>query len=549
VIDVPKRDYYELLIYKSNISGIQPKPTASLSCLPTLNALESRMFDFFRLDIIPELADIRSTIFWRHLILPACYSEPAVLHASLAIAYLRRCRAGQKSGLNRIEADSLRLTGVAYYNKAIRCVSEYLQNREIPTYLGVILMTSVLFVVFELYDGSLEKAILHSNGGRKLVLLLNRDRKALSNGTVSEYETQSMYFAARPDSVEDKIVNMFAHLDLQASYFGSGPPQLRLAAHENEPPKANVSIIGPEPPPFINIPTRFSSFHEANQHLVVLENECLRFTGHAYDHTKHTIGNHRSNCHRRYLSTCLRTWRKAYSQPFSTTTQLEKGQLSWKSQSALMLIQHAWLTIIVASSYLEVEETELDCLTEYFTTIVNSATSLIPPEVEGRSANRKDFALALGLERWRLVPPLYWTAIKCRHPKIRREALSLLTCVGGEGFWDSILMHHMAVEIVMLEEGPDCSPMDANSLSSMDEIVFSHEHMDLGAFVPPRRRISGATTPSVDTDKQMLQMTFKRKRRDEEGLWTGDFDLITVERPLKSLQESDKLGFVGGSNI
>lgn len=416
---------------------------------------------------------------------------------------------------------------VAEYNKAIHFVNDFILKNENARSLSTILITCVLFVVLELYGGCVDKAIMHLNEGRKLLLLLGRRQNYILTGASSTDE--ALYFAARPESVEDKLINMFAHMDLQAAYFGSERPQLKLSAYENETNGTKPPSIAFDPSLLIDIPARFRSLHEANQHLVILTNECLRFTGHTFDQTKHTIRNHVSNCHRRCLSSCLRRWREAYSEPCFTITQLEKEEISWKSQSALMLVQHAWLTIIIATSYLEVEETELDCLIDYFTTIVNSTAFVFSPEGEGTSANRKHFALELGI-----VPPLWWTAMKCRHPKIRRKALWLLGQVGSEGFWDPMIMRQIGIETLVLEEEPRYNLIEADSWISMDQDASFHGNMDLGAFVPLRRRISGATASSVDNDKQTLYMTFKRKLRDDEGLWTGEFDLITVERPLES---------------
>jgi hypothetical protein len=58
--------------------------------------------------------------------------------------------------------------------------------------------------------------------------------------------------------------------------------------------------------------------------------------------------------------------------------------------------------------------------------------------------------------------------------------------------------------------------------------------MDLKVFVPSWRRISAVTVSSVNNNQKTLQMTFKRKKRDGDGKWTGVFEEITYKKPLGS---------------
>jgi hypothetical protein len=532
VIDVPKRKLREIssLDCKRRTADIQPKPTTTLDSLPSLNPVESRAFERFRSQTIPELAGLRSGEFWRCVVLPACYSEPAILHASLALSCAHIFRAKQKSGPNQPASQDIRIIAIGEYNKAIRSLNERVLKHEYVSSLRVILITCAMFIALELFGGCLEKAMIHLNEGRKLLPQLGLTTNNGSTGAKSENETKALYFVAKPESVEERLVNRFAHLDLQLTYFGSERPQLNLAAHSRTTTLAKDSEIGPDPLISLIIPAYFNSLHEANQYLVILTNECLKFTGCSFDQTQHSIRNHQSNFHRQYLSSCLRNWRQAYGQPSFTTTQLEKSDRSWKSRSALMLIQHAWLSIIISTSFLEVEETELDSLSPHFTTIVNLTCFVLSPEGEGTSVNRKHFALELGI-----VPPLWWTVMKCRHPKMRRKALWLISRVGSEGFWDPIIMRQTGIETILLEEGqPWKSVALAGSTFSFDQVETIDDDMDLKVFVPSWRRISAVTVSSVNNNQKMLQMTFKRKKRDGDGKWTGVFEEITYKKPLGS---------------
>lgn len=321
---------------------------------------------------------------------------------------------------------------------------------------------------------------------------------------------------------------------VQATYFGSERPLLKLTARDDATTPKNNSGTGLD---FLTIPKYFSSLHEANQYLVILINECLDFRGHAFDQTQHTICDRQSNLKRQYLASSLRQWRQAYGQPSLTATLLEKSDRSWKSQSALMLIQHAWLSIILLSSYIEFEETEFDSYHPHFQTIVNYTSFIYSPEGEGESLNRKHFSLELGL-----VPPLWWTVMKCRHTKLRHKAHWLLGQVGREGIWDPILMHQIGSETMLLEETWATEDSGLSSpLSLTDQDATFDDQVDLKAQVPLRYRVSAATVSSVDEDKEIIQMTFTRKQWDAGGYWTGEFEQIVREKHVESLSASQFL--------
>ena len=320
----------------------------------------------------------------------------------------------------------------------------------------------------------------------------------------------------------------------RSTYFGCERPVLNLAADDKNTTELPESF-GPylNPSTSLVIPNNFRSLHEANQYLVILINECLKYTGSALIQTRHTIHNEISNIHRQHLSSCLRDWRQAYAHLAIITTQFEKSDRTWKSQSALMLIQHAWLSSMIPTSYIEVEETDFDSHSQHFKAIVNLVAFILSPEGEGASSNRKHFALELGV-----VPPLFWTIMKCRHPKIRRKALWLVEKVGREGLWDPIAIHQTGIEAIALEEELALQSLGlASSWASLDADGAFDETVHLSAWVPLERRISLAIFSFVDDDQQVLHMTFNRKLRNEVGRWTGGFEHILRERPLEPVSK------------
>ena len=98
------------------------------------------------------------------------------------------------------------------------------------------------------------------------------------------------------------------------------------------------------------------------------------------------------------------------------------------------------------------QETAFDGFTTSFESVVDLATSVIY-----ESDTRKDsgqitlFSFDTGL-----VPPLYFTATRCRDPLIRRQALSLLLSTPRqECLWSSEMLFKVAERIILIEEGRD----------------------------------------------------------------------------------------------
>ena len=92
-----------------------------------------------------------------------------------------------------------------------------------------------------------------------------------------------------------------------------------------------------------------------------------------------------------------------------------------------------------------------ECYDGYHTQFKNilEAAELIVNISEGQPQSEILFTFEMGL-----VPPLYFTATKCRHPALRRQAVSLIQrAPGKEGMWDRAEMTYMAQKVIIMEEG------------------------------------------------------------------------------------------------
>ncbi|KUJ19351.1 uncharacterized protein LY89DRAFT_612974 [Mollisia scopiformis] len=488
VIDAPKRPTSKIIKiqkakgHANSWSEIQPKVMTTLDVIPFLNHSESAAFDLFRSQTIREMSGLRSSNFWKKIALPACYSVPAILHASMALASAGRWSQASRKGYHPLGSDLMKLDTVHYYNKAIQHLKIHVAKHGDLSSLKISLIACILFIALELSTGRFGQALMHLNQGRKLLHTTSSSK--LSAKCDSKVSTKTARLLSSFHSTEDEIVSVFADLDLQATYFGSERPQLTLGSH------SSAEIHGPKSQFSLALPKHFSFMQEANQYLVIITNKCLQFVGQELDHDQHTRQNESSNFHRQYLYKTLKDWRKRYKEICSKAVVSDSSD-TWKQYSSLMCLHHTWLSIVLPTSYAETEETDFDSYFREFATIVDLANSILSEDASKR----------LSLE-FGLVAPLSWTVKNCRHPQIRRKALHLLTQAGREGLWEPRLMTQLGRELILLEEG-----------------IEKLEYLDLHAersygdedLVPLERRISTVSVSLEIGEHPELCITFQRK--------------------------------------
>ena len=96
------------------------------------------------------------------------------------------------------------------------------------------------------------------------------------------------------------------------------------------------------------------------------------------------------------------------------------------------------------------DETIWDSFTKRFEQIVDLATSIVESLSCDKSTEKRGADFSLDMHT---VGPLYAVAHRCRHPTIRRKAVSLLYAAPRqEGVWDSVLTARVAERLIGIEE-------------------------------------------------------------------------------------------------
>ncbi|KAF4882247.1 hypothetical protein CGCFRS4_v014744 [Colletotrichum fructicola] len=116
--------------------------------------------------------------------------------------------------------------------------------------------------------------------------------------------------------------------------------------------------------------------------------------------------------------------------------------------------------IIVETSLYPTDESIFDRYTDNFVFILSAIKDILEAmlpvplahEASKHCTQRFSYSAQMGL-----IPPLYYTAMKCRVPILRRQAVELVTTgLHEEGIWDTSLSAQMAREVISLEEKGLC---------------------------------------------------------------------------------------------
>ena len=96
------------------------------------------------------------------------------------------------------------------------------------------------------------------------------------------------------------------------------------------------------------------------------------------------------------------------------------------------------------------DETAWDKFTHHFEDVVNLAALIVEPLTCDKSDQKRGHDFTLDMNT---VAPLYAVAHKCRHPIVRRKAVSLLyKAPRQEGIWDSVVTARVAERLIGIEE-------------------------------------------------------------------------------------------------
>ncbi|KAL6230660.1 hypothetical protein BDW75DRAFT_244619 [Aspergillus navahoensis] len=418
----------------------QPKSTTPLPSLaysprtlPGLAQEERHCLERFRVLLTDKLTRPFGSRFWSSLVLQLSLSEPAVLHASIALtsAYDSFAPAQIREDVATVAPTPFLLR---QYNCAIRAL---LGNAalESTASLRVATVSCIFFICLEILRGDLSAMEVHFAAGIKLLHQLQQQEHKLAT------TTDLVLVRHDPERFDDHLVDVFARLNLQFLMLGHGSQQKEAFVPSFQYGRAS------------HLPRRFSTVDEARQSLnplllsiihVIKQVERLSLTTNAHPPPPNAVMLEKQ----KGLQAAMEDWIASHDTSIQSTlvsiTRQEKLGL-------LMLRTYADVAAILLSVCFSVKETAYDAHLPVFKSILQRYSDIhstdYPLAFDTRETD-PTFMIDTGL-----FPPLYFTALKCRDHPTRHQALSMLRQYAHmEGPWTGPMLARVAGHVVSLEE-------------------------------------------------------------------------------------------------
>ncbi|KAJ5765933.1 hypothetical protein N7520_005492 [Penicillium odoratum] len=362
---------------------------------------EMRSIQYFQARTLPALSGFFDTGVWDCLSSFIGQMEPTVLHAAIALGAYHEI--SENTGplkcwdlrRNTSSNPDVRFAS-EQYARAISLFRRSLCSNRL--YASGLEISCILFACVEFLRGDRKSGLAHISGAlsflelRQQTVLLSREEAALMSLIARLSLTQSLY--GRPRSVQFPDL-----LDLRKN---------PLLSHDG----------------------KFCTLIDARMEITFLLNSTLRFVRMAvYDCYPDPFT---ALAAQRSLQVQLRNW----SISFETFVEVSAPTTKDRRGACLLRIHHLMATIFVAASgaFGNKQESAYDRYLSNFDNILTLMEDITSEDMEDESSHSSSFSLDMGL-----IPPLFFTAIKCRFPAVRRRAIALLRCAPRqEGLWDAI---------------------------------------------------------------------------------------------------------------
>ena len=395
------------------------------------NGKERRSFHYFRDRTVPDLSGYFQSEFWNRLVLQFGHAEPAIRHALIALgAVHEKSRDIDNPAAKTEPEDRERRFSLQQYNKAIHKLGKDLSTKGCQS-AEVALTCCLLFFCFESVQGNHKSALCHLQSGLEILRSwrVKDSQSSFNNIWIS---------SSKSDIIEDYLVRVFSHLDMQASLF--------LHTNTRLPPLHTLlTNSGSDATHFI--PISFASLDQARNMLEKLSNRLAYFIilnqpdpDRSPDNIPSTVIEEHND-----LTAQLQRWSQLFDDLLKMTSiKMSTNELRG---AVLLRMQRKTMSLILATGG-PVAESTVDEYTGTFTEIASLAESLLKTTGgPGAPAGPPSFSLELGV-----IAPLYLTARKCSDLTVRQHARSLLyASVCREGLWDGPAVAKIAERVEAVE--------------------------------------------------------------------------------------------------
>lgn len=462
---------------------------------------EQTYLHWFKLRIASSVAGWFGSRFWALTVLPALSTEPAILHAAVALSAAHSsCDFGGKRSPDVHERFILQ-----QYSKAIHHLQSAMLHNDRAS-ITIVLITCQLFTFLEYLRGRSKTAETHLRSGLKLL------RDMHSSRSVEHFGVTLVKASPLARATEVAILESFATLHIQVDLFGRDMADMNILLQP-------MQVELPQP--------TFSNAQDARGcldkilHGILLISQRLRTVGRDTDDYARLVRG------REGALSQLDAWHEIFAKTFPgfEKSLLVHGHVNLADLPCSLLLNYHTMASIMCKGALPLPESTYAAFTADFVSILESSVILFnaysSAQALPESLDRANTIVEFG---W--IPPLYYTAIKCRVSRIRRHAIRLLDRVSyKEGIWDSLLAASVARKVMELEE------QDAVFEGDMENDIVLDEVLDMGAYspvtLPESSLFHDVHVEMRDEAVSRARLTCRRWRPDEsleviQCCWDGE---------------------------
>jgi hypothetical protein len=374
--------------------------------------VNERGLDFFHQNLAAKLEGHFDSKFWSRLVLQLSHSEPSIRHAVSAISVIYQ----------DVESSLLHPAGYVNanpeahleWNKAMKSLSARIQAH--PNSNLVPLTCCLLFSCIEVLRGNGESSLLHIWSGFNILAALRRNSSTAPD-LGSHLSSNDL------KAIEDYIVPIFSNLNVLCSLAGRMTPPICAPTGGEDSPQEDLT-------------------HSRRQ-LVEISDTCIRFIGKASQKTAMFQIEVDDFIEQLKLQARLDVWREQLDQ---LVERMQAAGNPARQDALNLLLVHYKVIYIWMRVCTTLGETATDSYHADFEELVQYAEQVTKPG--GRMATRQQLSFDI-----QILGPLYYVALKCRHPAIRRRALEMLQFAPRrEGLWNAHHAYVTAKRVVELEE-------------------------------------------------------------------------------------------------
>lgn len=426
--------------------------------------------------------------------LQACAQEPAVLHAVTALGAAHR---------------NLGRTSLAEYNKSIHYLRQHLIRRQDKEALRVSLITCMIFICLDLVKGEFKSSQTHLQHGLRILREIQSQYGPTST-------TGPVVLRPQFRSIEDYLVEAFTRLNIPSALFGQGSMYLYHLG-ENTRAKSSIHVV-----------PMFDTVRDARRHLDALINGTYSLSEEA---CKLVMDQHPqpSNFQQRQdqLLAALACWQRGFDSSYSTMSK--KGNVKTRIGLPLLRIYHTMTFIMAATALRGTNEGIFDSYTQEFSSILHQTADLGSMlSVLTSNGILRDFHLpeVSFTADMGFITPLYFTAMRCRVPSLRRQAIDKLSrAPHREGAWGGPFVSRIAEHVMVMEEDGIFDGIDFKPDRDM-HMTAKGDSLECMPIVPLPNRITHVTVELPENVGGKAMLICAKYRKDNEIGW---WEMLTTQ--------------------